>query len=67
VAKFSTVRTGNIYPQKKTLVLISVRDYADPTGRGEIGRIKPKRNSNDPIRNGTLDLPACRAVSQSTA
>ena len=38
-----------------------------PHGHSAAGRIKSKKNPNDPMENRTHDLPACNAVPQPTA
>jgi hypothetical protein len=56
VAKFSAVHTGCLYCSGDILVFIADR------GHSAAGRIKSKKNPNDPIGNRTRDLPACSAV-----
>jgi hypothetical protein len=46
------------------MVLISCRDSVDPKGHNAAGRIKLTAKSNDVIRNGTRDLPACSIAPQ---
>ena len=59
VVRLSALRTGCLYPQGWSLVLISVRGSVIPR---MVGRTKFMENPNDPIRDRTRDLPACSAV-----
>jgi hypothetical protein len=44
------------------LALVSVRDWDDTTAISVAGRNRWIEKSNDLIRNGTRDLPACSTV-----
>jgi hypothetical protein len=59
VVRLSALRTGRLYLQGWSLVLISVRGSVIPR---VVGRTKSMENANDPIRDRTRDLPACSAV-----
>jgi hypothetical protein len=66
--RLSTLRAGRPLPPGTSLALISVRGSVDPRAivRLEVlGQLK-KKKSNDLIRNGTRDLPACSIVPQPT-
>jgi len=64
VVRLAALHTGQLYPQKIFLVLISVRGWVNLNAAGRIMSIKYSR---DTIGYRTRDLPACRAVPQSTA
>jgi hypothetical protein len=59
VVRLSALRTGLLYTQEIHLVLIS---FSGLQGHSATGRIMSMKNSNDTIRNGTLDLPVCSVV-----
>ena len=67
VVRLSALRTGHLYPQEISLVLISIRGWVDPQGHSAAGRIISMKNSNDTIGNRIRDLSACGAVPQPTA
>ena len=66
VVRLSVLRTGPLYPQQISLVLICVRDRVEPQGHSAAGRIMSMKNSSNTIENRNCDLPACSAVPQPT-
>jgi hypothetical protein len=67
VVRLSALRTGRLYPQEGSLVLISVRDLVDPRATMPPEELSHRKNSSDFIGNRTRDLPVCSAVPQPTA
>jgi len=67
VARLSALRTGRLYPQEISLVLISIRGWVNPRAVVAAGRVVTIKNFNNTIGNRTHDLPACSAAPQPTA
>jgi len=65
VVRLSALRTGRLYPPGNIPGTHFCYKLSQPQGRSATGRIMSMKTSNAIIRNGTRDLPACSAVSQS--
>jgi hypothetical protein len=66
LVKVVSPRTGHLYPQKISLVPVSVSGWVDQGHRAD-GRIESMKNSNKPIGNRIRNLQTCRAVPKPTA
>ena len=62
VVRLSAPRTGRLYLQERSLVLISVKRLSRPHGHNEAGMIKSMKNSNDAVGNRTRYVSAFSAV-----
>jgi hypothetical protein len=58
VARLSALSTGRLYPQgdRRYFVPISVMSLSQPEGHSAARRIRPKKNSNNPIGNRAREL-----------
>jgi hypothetical protein len=65
--RLSALSAGRPLPPGRFLVVISVRRWVNPRAIVRLEGLGKLKKSNDVIRNGTRDLPACSIVPQPTA
>jgi hypothetical protein len=67
VARLSALCTGLLYPQRRSMVLISVKRLCRPQDHSAAKRITSIKTFKDHNENRTRNLQSCSAVNQSTA
>jgi len=67
VERFSTLRTGRLYPEGDISGTHFCERLSRSQGHSAAGRFMSIKILDDPIRIQTLELPACKPLAQPTA